>query len=279
MKKVFLSLFLVMSLASCDKVLNTLMGDGDIVAGLKEALRVGTDSAVVRLNRPGGYLNDQAVKILLPEGAQTTFRAVQSITAVPAVHTAMQVAGMGLTADFKGVLETAFNTAAEHAAPEAAGIFVSAITGMSIADGKQILFSSDTVAATTYLRANTEGDLTTAFAPVVSTSMNSVKVGGYTATQAWEFFAEQNNKLASIAATPTVQAALTAASVFNSSGVNAITSAVALIQPAPTDIGEYVTGKALNGLFTKVGEQEHKIRTDASARVNKLLQDVFGQLD
>ena len=279
MKKAFLFILLAISLTSCEEVVNTLSGDSQIVQGLKEALRVGTDSAVHRLSAKGGYLDDAAVKIGLPEDAVTTFRAVQSIYAVPAVQTVMKAAGMDLTSDFENVLITAFNEAAENAAPQAANIFVSAITDMTIADGKTILFSSDTIAATKYLRTSTETKLTLAFSPVISNSMNNVHVGDYTATTAWTFFAEQNNKLAEIAEKPAVKTALMIAQVTNSEGVSKITSTISAIKPVPTDLGDYVTGKALNGLFTKVGNQEHKIRTDATARVNKLLQDVFGQLD
>ena len=281
MKKAFLYVLVALSLASCEELLNGLKNnDGNIVAGLKEALRVGTDTAVFRLSRSGGYLADAAVKILIPEEAQTTFRAVKAIAAVPDVQAVMKVAGMDLTEGFENVLITAFNEAAEHAAPKATDIFVSAIRGMSIDDGKEILFSKNNdTAATSYLRKTTWVALTTAFAPVISTSMNSVRVGDYTATSAWEFFAEQNNKLASIAASDEVKLALIGASLFYGKEVAEINSTIKTIQPVSTDIGAYVTGKALNGLFTKVGDQEHKIRTDASARVNKLLQEVFGMLD
>jgi hypothetical protein len=285
MKKVFLCFLLALNFASCDKVnkiLENLLGNDDIVAGLKEALRVGTDSAVVKLSAEGGYLRDEAVKILLPEEAQTTFKAIEALQTVssnPLVGNLLGAAGLDMPADLEKTLETAFNRAAEDAAPKATNIFVNAITNMSIDDGKEILFSKDTVAATKYLKVNTETELTDAFSPVVSTSMDNVAVSGFTVTEAWTLFADQNNKLASIAARDDVQTALTLASITNSAGVANIRSTVNSVKPVSTNIGGYVTGKALDGLFTKVGAQEHKIRTDASARVNKLLQDVFGQLD
>ena len=43
------------------------------------------------------------------------------------------------------------------------------------------------------------------------------------------------------------------------------------------DLGEYVTGKALDGSFRVLGEEEKKIRKDPAARVTKLLKDVFSQ--
>jgi len=277
MKKVLLFALAALSLASCDRLLDSLINnEDDIVRGLKEALSVGTDTAVVRLSRSGGYLTDQTVKILIPEEAQTTFGAVRAIAKAPAVavlQSAMKEAGVTLTSDFEGVLVTAFNEAAEKAAPKAAGIFKGAITRMSIADGEAILFSDDTIAATTYLRKTTEADLTAAFAPDISASMD--KVG---ATDAWAIFAEQNNKLASIAQRDDVKLALAAASLLGPEAAE-VRTAISSIKPVETSIGAYVTGKALNGLFTKVGAQEHKIRTDASARVSQLLQDVFGRLD
>ncbi len=51
------------------------------------------------------------------------------------------------------------------------------------------------------------------------------------------------------------------------------------IQTVNTNLGEYVTGKALDGLFTKVADKEVDIRTNAAARTSDLLKRVFGRLD
>ena len=51
------------------------------------------------------------------------------------------------------------------------------------------------------------------------------------------------------------------------------------IQSVNTNLGEYVTGKALDGLFLKVADKEADIRTNVEARTSELLQKVFGRLD
>ena len=284
MKKAFLYILLAISLTSCDEVVNSL-GDGNIVEGLKQALTIATDTAVHRLSAPGGYLDDQIVKIGLPPQAETTFKAMealQTVSSLPLVGDLLSSAGLGINANYKDILITAFNRAAEDAAPQATQKFVSAITNMTIADGKTILMSDDTIAATRYLRTNTETDLIGAFGPVISESLSKVEVTAFdkslTANQVWDTYAEQNNKLADfIASSPLVQTALGLASK-----VPSLSNEVAIIQSVKrtdTDLGVYVTGEALNGLFTKVGSQEHKIRTDVNARVTDLLRDVFAKQD
>jgi len=265
-----LTLFFLFS--SCDK----LNGD-QTVDGLKEALRVGTNKATTMLGKENGYLKDEAVKILLPEEAQTTFKVVNAISNNSAIKAAVSALGINLTADMQSTLETAFNRAAEQAAPEAAGIFVSAINSMTIADGKNILFSSNNEAATDFLRSTTYSGLQTAFNPIINESMKSVKVSmgssELNTIDAWKSFAQQNNKLSDAISNNT--AIKTALSFLPTEQQNTIKS----IQTVDENLGDYVVGKALNGIFTKIGVEEYKIRTDANARVNDLLRDVFGQLD
>lgn len=43
------------------------------------------------------------------------------------------------------------------------------------------------------------------------------------------------------------------------------------------DLDGYVVGKALDGLFVVVGQEEKKIRTNPAARGTELLKDVFGR--
>jgi len=50
----------------------------NIAAGLKEALRVGTNTAVDQLAKPGGYLKDEAVKILLPDEIENKINALKA---------------------------------------------------------------------------------------------------------------------------------------------------------------------------------------------------------
>jgi hypothetical protein len=130
------------------------------------------------------------------------------------------------------------NRAAEDASKTAAPIFVDAIKKMSVKDAVGILKGADT-AATSYLRKTTADELTKSFTPIVEEALKKVN-----ATKYWKDLATAYNK-------------------FSSTPVN-------------TDLNQYVTGKALNGLFFYVGEEEKKIRTNPAARVNDILKKVFG---
>lgn len=133
------------------------------------------------------------------------------------------------------------NRAAEDAAKSAAPIFLSAIKNMSIQDALGILKGTDT-AATSYLRKATTAQLTAAFKPIIDASLE--KVG---ATKYWAAVFDKYNKL------PTT---------FNK--VN-------------TDLSGYATGKALDGIFFYVADEEKKIRTNPAARVSDILKKVFNK--
>lgn len=133
------------------------------------------------------------------------------------------------------------NRAAEKAAPSAKSIFWDAITGMSFDDARKILGGGDT-AATDYFRAKTGDALTAAFRPIVTDSMKDVGV------------VKQYQQL---------QGAY---------------KSVPFASSLPSfDIESYVVGKALDGLFLVLGDEERKIRKDPAARVTDLLKQVFGK--
>ena len=280
MKKAFLYILLAFSLTSCEKTVDDLITD-NTVDGLKEALRVGTTIAAQQLGVEDGYLMDETVKILLPDDAQKTFQAVQTIKPIlsnPLVSVALNALDIsGLDADFKDVMETAFNRAAEDAAPKSVEIFVNAINGMTINDGKDILFSSNNQAATDYLEDKTSDDLTQAFSPVIDTSLNKVTAAGYSATEIWATYAEKKNQLAS--SIQKVQYGIKLAKDHNLITAEQADLINSVGTPTQTSLGAYVTGEALDGLFKKIAGEEYKIRTDAKARINDLLKDVFGRLD
>jgi hypothetical protein len=132
---------------------------GKIIAGLKEALSIGTGNAVVDVSRVGGYFQNQAIKILLPQEIQKT-------------GTMLRKFGFGKVVDD---FEHSMNTAAEQAAPKAKAIFLDAITQMTFDDARQILNGPDT-AATDYLRAKTSMAIAGLFRPIITDSMNKVGV-------------------------------------------------------------------------------------------------------
>jgi hypothetical protein len=130
-----------------------------VAAGLKEALRVGTDQAVNVTGRTDGYFANQAIKILMPERLRT-------------LESGLRAVGYGSQVD---AFVLSMNRAAEHAAPAARDIFVDAITGMNFDDARRILSGPDT-AATDYFKRTTSAKLTTAFRPIVERSMSEVGV-------------------------------------------------------------------------------------------------------
>ena len=132
-------------------------GSDQTIAGLKEALSIGTGHAVTATSKTNGYFGNQAIKILMPEKIQKVADVLGRVGYQKEVD------------DF--VLS--MNRAAEKAAPQAKSIFIDAIHQMTIGDARKILDGSDT-AATEYFKAKTSGKLYEAFQPIVSSSMNEV---------------------------------------------------------------------------------------------------------
>jgi hypothetical protein len=60
---------------------------------------------------------------------------------------------------------------------------------------------------------------------------------------------------------------------------NSIPGKLAGFKPVNTDLDNFLTTEALNGMFSKVEIEELKIRKEVSARVTALLKRVFGTLD
>jgi len=132
------------------------------------------------------------------------------------------------------------NRAAEQAAPAAKQIFWNAIGDMTIDDARHILDGGKT-AATDYFKGKTTASLTTTFRPVVEKSMGQVGV------------TRQYQDLLGRA------------------------RSIPFLDTEAFDLDRYVVGRALDGLFHVVGEQEAKIRTDPAARTSELLRDVFSR--
>lgn len=133
------------------------LGVAEIAAGLQEALRVGTGDVVSRLGETGGFSNDKAVHIPLPENLQN-------------IQSKMGAFGLsGLLDD----LETRINSAAEMATPKAKTLFLNAISGMTIDDAMAI-YKGPNNAATEYFRARMQDPLAREFRPIIQQSLNDV---------------------------------------------------------------------------------------------------------
>lgn len=131
----------------------------EITGGLKEALKLGAQTATKNLNVTNGFFGNQLIKILMPPEVKT-------------IESKMRQFGMGSIVD-KAVLS--MNRAAEDAAGQALPILVNAITSFTIQDGLAILQGNNT-AATDLLRAKTSTSIAAAFRPVISKSMNKYNV-------------------------------------------------------------------------------------------------------
>ena len=138
------------------------LSNDDIISGLKEALRVGTDSSSKKLSKMDGFFGDAAIKILMPQEAQEVEKTLRSV-------------GMGKMVD-KAVLS--MNRAAEDAASGIGDIFWTSIKQMSVNDGLQILQGGD-FAATDYLKKTTTSELTEKFRPVIEASLTKVDATKY----------------------------------------------------------------------------------------------------
>jgi hypothetical protein len=160
---------------------------------------------------------------------------------------------------------------------------------LSITDGLTILngenpatntkstASFDSTAATNYLVSTTRTSLVTAFRTPIDTELDKDLGLGFSTNDAWETLVTNYNTLANAA-----QTALNA-DIFNliPSGQKAMLEKFQVI--TQTSLGEYVTGKAIDGLFVKVGDQERAIRRDpwkwiseVAGDIGAILQNVFG---
>jgi len=134
------------------------------------------------------------------------------------------------------------NRAAEDAAKQAKPIFVSAIKQMTLQDVTNILLGNKD-AATEYFKRTTTLQLSASFKPVIQTSLN--KVG------ATKYYSD-------------------AATAYNK---------VPFATKINPNITEYVTQKAIDGLFYEIAKEELNIRQNLGARTTPLLQKVFGFYD
>ena len=141
------------------EVAQSALSNSDVVSGLKEALANGVKSAITTLGTSGGFANNSAVKIALPDSLQS-------------VATTARLLGQG---EYVDSLESTMNQAAEQAVPEAATILGDAIQQMSVTDAMAILNGSDD-AATQYFRKISEASLTEKFKPIISQATDSTGV-------------------------------------------------------------------------------------------------------
>lgn len=246
--KIMAFFFTMILLAGCAEMMQVLqtvstsgaLTEADVVSGLKEALIVGAKNAAGRLSSTNGYYNDLTVKIPLPDEAKVI---VENISKIPG--------GEKLIED----VILSINRAAEDAAKEVAPIFVNSVTQMTIKDAFNILNGADN-AATKYLISTTYTDLYDLYKPKIQNSTRKEIIGGISPQESWAALTGKWNSFA-----------------------NSIAGRLAGFNPVTTDLDDFLTRKALDGMFLKVEGEELKIRKEVSARVTPILQRVFGTLD
>lgn len=197
----------------------------DASSGLKDALTQGAKVAVQQLGKPGGFSNNEQVRIELPGKLGKAAKT-------------MKMMGMG---DQVEQLETSMNKAAEAAVPQAQALLVDAVKKMTVSDAKGILAGGDD-AATQYLNKTSREQIRAKFLPIVKQATDKVGV------------AQQYNALASKA------------------------SAFGALDAKSANVENYVTEKALDGLFEMIAQQEASIRENPAAAATSLAKKVFGAL-
>jgi hypothetical protein len=148
----------------------------------------------------------------------------------------LRAIGMGKKVD---EFNESMNRAAEKAAVEAKQIFITAIKSLTVKDAIGIVRGQDN-AATIYLKNTTSPQLIEKFQPIIKTSLDNVN-----ATKYWGDLITMYNK-------------------------------IPLVRKMNPNLTEYVTQKAIDGLFVMIAKEELKIRKDPVARTSELLRKVFG---
>jgi hypothetical protein len=133
--------------------------EDNFIAGLKQALDIGTKNAVSTVSKENGYFGNTNIKIPVPEKLKDAEKLLRKV-------------GMEDRVD-EFILS--MNRAAETAAPQAVDIFVGAIRDMTVVDAYGIV-KGDETAATSYFQDKTSDQLYGLFKPVVTDSMAEVGV-------------------------------------------------------------------------------------------------------
>ena len=153
------------------------------------------------------------------------------------VEPALKMIGFGSQVE---AFELSMNRAAEKAAPQAKEIFWEALKQLTFEDARKILNGSND-AATRYFEDKTGAKLETLFKPVIDSAMDQVAV------------------------------------TRNYQALESKVKSIPFATMPGLDLNQYVTDRAISGLFQVLAEEERKIRTDPASRVTDLLKDVFGK--
>lgn len=158
---------------------------------------------------------------------------------VKQVETTLRNYGMGSLVD-NAILS--MNRAAESAAKQAGPIFLNSITQMTVTDAVNIVSNQQPDAATQFLKRTTTESLVVSFKPSIKAALDATL-----ATKYWSDITGYYNK-------------------------------IPFVSPINTDLPDYVTRKAIDGLFYMVAQEEAKIRKNPSGTASTVISDVFNKV-
>ncbi len=195
-----------------------------LTRGIKESLELGSTRAADLLSKTGAYRNSPVYRIQLPQQVQPLASRLRQF-------------GLGGQLDR---IELLMNQAAEQAAVEAKGVFVTAVRAMTITDALGIIRGSDT-AATNYFKQHTETVLRQRYLPIVQKNLQQIG-----------FYQQYQQMLSTYKQLP-------------------------IANKPDLDLEQHVLTQSLNALFTQVGEEEKAIRKDPIGRGSSAIAAVFGR--
>lgn len=264
----FILIFVIsFSLFSCDTLFDILglNGSGDAlftnteaVEAMKSALNIGAQNSSDALSQEDAYYKS-ALKIPLPSEVDSALSALDELKGLTIIGFDIGSAVSNLSGKLVDDVILSINRSAEEASREVVPIFSEAITGMTVQDGIGIV-TGERDAATVYLKDKTYSQLMDKYQPEMNAVLGQDLIGDVSAKDAWETL---TNTFNGIVGNSAVKLAAKAANV-------------SLPEPINTDLSEYVTGKALDGVFVKVGEEEGKIRDNPWGYGKNIIEKVFG---
>ncbi len=224
---------------------NSNLSDSTVSSGLKEALKSGAKFATTQLGSQNGYLNNPMAKIPLPNNLLGAEKIIRS------------AGGDKMVDD----LINSMNGAATKAAPKTVDIFLDAIDKMSVTDAQNILNGGNN-AATNYFKANTTESLKKMITPIIQESMKENQVSTYYDTV--------NNVYKSSTKGLTGNSSVTG--LAKNFGVDSY-----IPGNSNESLDEFVTNKAIEGLFNMIAQKEAAIRTNPAEQTSSILKQVFGK--
>lgn len=155
------------------------------------------------------------------------------------VESTLRSVGMGSLADN---MIMSMNRAAEQASKQAGPIFINSIKQMTVTDAVNIVSNQQSDAATQFLKRTTTESLVASFKPTIKTALDQTL-----ATKYWADITSYYNR-------------------------------IPLVSPVNTDLPDYVTRKAIDGLFIMVAQEEAQIRKNPIGTGNEIIDKVFGSV-